>query len=255
MIDASGPALLSPVTDSLFRYQNKLPVLRFQWSKIAGALSYILEASETPDFISPRLKTQTSSLFLIDSSLGSGTWYWRVMPVFPPVYEGKAAFSTVSFFHIKQGDTAEQVSGTFVPMLPEPVIEQPEPIVELPEPLNRLPPTGHRIGIEQFRESNSIIFTWSEVQGANAYIFTLYQETANGRRQIIRVPPGTRRNWTLENLAALDRGTFIWQVEAVILNSAGIIENRGRIGENSFVIDIPRPGQVQIEDSETIYDN
>jgi hypothetical protein len=252
--DASGPTLLSPATDSLFRYQDKLPQLRFQWSEIAEASSYILEASQTQDFIDPRLRTQTDSAFFFDSGLGPGTWYWRVMPVFPPVYEGSATFSTTSFFRIEQGGTAEQVPGVFVPVSPELALL-------LPEPQNRLPSEGHRIGIEQLSKSNSIVFSWSAVQGANAYIITLYQatesnpDTGNRRRQIIRVPPLNRRNWTLENLAALGRGTFIWQVEAVNMSATGTIERRGKIGENSFVIDIPQPGRVQIENSETLYGN
>jgi hypothetical protein len=261
--DASGPALLSPATDSVIRYQDKLPGLRFQWSEIAGASSYVLEASETPDFINPRLRTHTASVFFFESGLGPGTWYWRVMPVFPPVYEGTAAFSPAGFFRIVQGGT-----GVFIPVLPEPVTEQAEQVpfeqvlLEqvpfeqgplLPAPLDRLPFGGHRIGIEQLKETSSIVFSWSEVQGANAYIFTLYQDTAGVRRQIIRVPPENRRNWTLENLSALGSGTFIWQVEAVSLSPAGTVERRGRIGENYFIIDIPQPGQVRIEDPGTLY--
>jgi hypothetical protein len=251
--DASGPSLLSPVRDSLFRYQNKLPHLRFQWSEITGASSYILEASQTLDFINPRIRTQTASVFLIDSSLGPGTWYWRVMPVFPAVYEGSSAFLSASFFRIEQGGTDDVAMVLPTPVLPETVVALPEFVSLLPTPINRLPLSGHRIGIEQLRESDSIVFTWSAVQGANAYIFTLYQNTSNGRRQIIRVPPENRRNWTLENLAALDRGTFFWQVEAVNMNSAGTIERRGSIGENSFIIDIPRSGNVQMENPGTLY--
>jgi hypothetical protein len=134
------------------------------------------------------------------------------------------------------------VAETPEPALPNPVTEQPVP---LPAPLNRLPSTGHRIGIEQLKESNSIVFSWSATPGANAYIFTLFQDTDNGRRQIIRIPPGNRRNWTLDNLKALGDGTFIWQVEAVIV-SEGTVERRGRIAENSFVIDIPRSGTVEV---------
>jgi hypothetical protein len=62
------------------------------------------------------------------------------------------------------------------------------------------------------------------------------------------VPPGNRRNWTLENLETLGDGTFIWQVEAVSRSSADTIERRGRIAENSFVIDIPRSGMVEINE-------
>jgi hypothetical protein len=134
-----------------------------------------------------------------------------------------------------------------VSALSDPVTEQTES-VPLPAPLNRLPPTGHRIGIDQLKESNSIVFSWSGVSGANAYIFTLFQNTDNGRRQIIRIPPGNRRDWILENLEALGDGTFFWQVEAVNINSAGTVERRGRIAENSFVIDIPRSGMVEINE-------
>jgi hypothetical protein len=133
----------------------------------------------------------------------------------------------------------------------EPVIELPQtPHPDLPllaAPLSLQPPEGYRIGIEQLKESNSIVFTWSEVPGADAYIFTLYKASDGSRRQIIRVPPGNRRNWTLENLETLGDGTFIWQVEAVNV-SGGTIEKRGRIAENSFVIDIPRSGMVQINE-------
>jgi hypothetical protein len=138
---------------------------------------------------------------------------------------------------IEQVPPEPQVSGPQVP--------PPPPL--LAAPLNLQPPAGHRIGIGQLKDSNSIVFTWSAVQGADAYIFTLYKKTDDGRRQIIRVPPGNRRNWTLENLETLGDGTFIWQVEAVNVSS-GIIERRGRIAENSFVIDIPRSGVVEINE-------
>jgi hypothetical protein len=131
--------------------------------------------------------------------------------------------------------------------------EQTEPVPVLPVPLNRLPSTGQRIGFEQLNESGSIDFSWSEVSGANAYIFTLYQNASGGRRQIIRGQPRNHTRWTLENIAALGNGTFIWQVEAVNITTAGTIMQRGRIVENSFVIDIPRPGQVQMEDPGTRY--
>jgi hypothetical protein len=132
------------------------------------------------------------------------------------------------------------------PALPTPVTEQPEP-APLPAPLNLQPPTEYRIGIEQLKKSSRVDFSWSAVTGANAYVFTLFQDSNNERRQIIRIPPGYYRDWTLENIAMLGEGTFIWQVEAVNINSAGTVERRGKIAENSFVIKVPRSGMVQIE--------
>jgi hypothetical protein len=37
------------------------------------------------------------------------------------------------------------------------------------------------------------------------------------------------------------------------MNSAGTIERRGSIGENSFIIDIPRSGNVQMENPGILY--
>jgi hypothetical protein len=140
-----------------------------------------------------------------------------------------------------------------IPRTDAPRAEPADPVPLLPAPLNRLPPAGYRIGIDQLKESSSVDFTWSAVPGANAYIFTLYQNGDGGRRQIFRGQPRNHTRWTLENPAALGNDTFIWQVEAVNISSAGTVEQRGRIVENSFIINIPRPGQVKIEDPGTLY--
>jgi hypothetical protein len=100
--DASGPELLSPVINSVYRYHNDLPQLRFQWAEKSGASHYVLEICETPDFGNPQICRQVSSVYFIYSELGQGTWYWRVLPVFHSVYEGTAAYSSVSSFRIEQ---------------------------------------------------------------------------------------------------------------------------------------------------------
>jgi hypothetical protein len=123
----------------------------------------------------------------------------------------------------------------------------------LPAPGNLRPALGYRIGIEELRTQTSIVFSWSAVQGANAYIFTLYAETESGRRQITQTAPENRTSWTMENISTLGRGTFVWQVEAVNRSSSGTIEQRGRIGEGTFIIDIPRPGIIQIEEPGILY--
>jgi hypothetical protein len=119
------------------------------------------------------------------------------------------------------------------------------PIPVLPAPGNLQPANGNRIGVEQLKTQRNIAFSWSAVQGANGYIVTLYQETNGGRRRITGTEqPVNRANWTLDKLSVLDRGSFIWQVEAV--NTAGgRIDQRGKLEENTFIIDIPRPEQVR----------
>jgi len=454
------PDLISPVTGSIFRFHNDVPAIRFQWSEIEGAEFYIFEASRAPDFSEPRITRQSGAAFLVDSTLEPGTWHWRVLPVFPPIYEGDTTFSPAAFFHIEQvletavpapGEEHEQeqehrpvliqlpqpiaislsapaqgaaltappgltalpqalftwasdaeaaqsrfvlsrnsdplggtpaveilnpadgtvrldnleqgrwywtvearaanglisaaeiryvqiqlspiethllapAQGAAVPGLtalrqqtvftwasdggetqsrfilsrnsnplagtPAVVIPNPQgqsagvnrleqgrwywtvethapnglvstapprhlqvlPIPLLAAPGNRLPAAGHRIGIPQLRTARSIAFSWSPVPGANAYIFALYQQTPGGGRRLIqRNAPGNLTAWTLNDISVLDRGTFIWQVEAVNRGVNNVIEQRGVAAENTFVIDFPLPGPVLIEDPGILY--
>jgi hypothetical protein len=122
----------------------------------------------------------------------------------------------------------------------------------LPVPANREPANNYRIGIEQLKTQRTIVFRWATVQGANAYIFTLYEQGANGRRQTNRVTV-TNPTWTLENIDVLGRGAFVWQVEAVSVDSSGEIVRRGTAGENTFTTDIPLPRPVQMDDPGVLY--
>jgi hypothetical protein len=268
--DATGPELISPPSETTVSYRDELPVLRFQWQERKEALSYLLEISGAPDFSDTPIRRPVDGVFFVDSGLGPGTWYWRVLPVFPHTHEGAAAYSAVSVFHIEQqGSMAEEQVIEPPRLIPEPeYMPEPEPVVEviplpevrlltpaqvlpipiLPAPENRRPVNGYRIGTEDLRTQRNISFTWSAVSGANGYIVTVFQETNDGRRRVAGTDqPITRTGWTLDNLSVLDRGTFVWQVEAV--NTAGgRIDQRGRSGENSFIIDIPRPGQVRVEE-------
>jgi LysM repeat protein len=115
--EAARTELLSPVTNSVFRYYGDVPQLRFQWSESNEASHYILEVSETPDFESLAISRQVSAVYCIQSELGQGTWYWRVLPVFPPAYKGTAVHSPVSSFRIEQ--TADPLAPAFE--LPPPV--------------------------------------------------------------------------------------------------------------------------------------
>jgi hypothetical protein len=367
--EATGPELISPPNETMVRYSDEKPLLRFQWSERKEALTYFLEIAGTPDFSNIPISRPVDGVFSVDSSLGPGSWYWRVMPVFPKTYEGSAAYSSVSVFHIEQesGIAAERVieppqlvipaeptaqaelavqAEPEYPQEPEPAavaasfevrllapaqgaqvagltalrnqtvfnweyegetarsrfilsrnanpfqgrphiergnpgrtvrvnrleegdwywtveVVSPEgqtvrpgqarrlrvlPIPLLPAPQNLQPSNGYRIGAEELRTQRNIAFSWSAVRGANAYIVTLYQETNGRRRKITGTDqPVSRASWTLDKLSVLDRGTFIWQVEAV--NTAGgSIDQRGRPGESTFIIDIPRPEQVRAED-------
>jgi hypothetical protein len=148
----------------------------------------------------------------------------------------------------RQTPAAAPVITTAAPETPS-VATQDAPF---PPPDNRQPVNGYRIGIEQLKTQRNLVFRWAAVQGANAYIFTLYEQAENGRRQI-RSAAVDGTSWSLEDVNALGRGTFVWQVEAVSRNSNGAITRRGTAGENTFTMDIPLPGPVQMNDPGVLY--
>jgi hypothetical protein len=383
--DGTGPQLISPAINSQFRYRDEPPALNFQWTQTEDASSYIIEVSKLPDFSSTQIRSQIAAANYSDSSLGQGTWYWRVMPVFPAVYNGNPSFSQPAFFRIQQSsagetgterDSLEELLASVTPSKenlpkdvppelvppewrsetrPEPRPERPPPILRLrlpaqgarldgltamrqqtvftwvceenvvssrfvlsrnsnpfqgraerviqnsgrtstirldnlgegtwywnveartadgvtvrapaarqfqvlpvpllPPPENVSPKNGERYGLEELRTLKNIVFEWKTVQGANAYIFTLYQEAEGGRRQIRGTSPSARTSYVLDDLKLLENGTFIWQVEAVELGRNGAVERRGRTGEYSFNLDFPPPEPVQIEDAGILYGN
>jgi len=117
------------------------------------------------------------------------------------------------------------------------------------------PAHGTTYGFEQLLSQRTVNFRWSPVRGANAYIFTLYEQTANGRRQILRSTINRGTRYTMDNLRALEKGTFVWQVEAVRMGRRNVIEQHGRTTDNIFTVNFPVPGPVEIEDTGILYGN
>ncbi|MCL2443173.1 MAG: hypothetical protein FWD13_06875 [Treponema sp.] len=170
---------------------------------------------------------------------------------------------------IPQGVPAEFIPAAFIvevppepdpPPLPAPLPAPPPaplpppPPVLLTAPQNIRPASGTSFGYAQLLSQRSITFNWATVQGANAYIFSLYHQTSTGRHQIVRSTINRGTSYVLDNLTLLDRGTFIWQVEPVNI-VRGNVDRRGRVSEGRFVIDYPSPGPVHIEDTGTLYGN
>ena len=280
--EIQSPRLLSPALNSLFFYQDDLPVLNFQWTETEDALSYLLEVSNSPEFAYSRIQRQSPVAYLTVSDLEEGTWFWRVTPLLPAVFGNNFNPSSVEFFRIQQSavkadDTGlsisewlamEAPSAELLPEIPEHLIPahfipEPEPEPEPPPPprvtllaapQNLRPSRGTNFGYNELLAHRTFAFSWSAVQGANYYIFTLSRQTAAGRQQIVRTTLNST-SYTLTNLRLLDRGNFVWQVEAVNTGRGGAIIRSGRLAESTFSLNFPFPGAVYIEDPGILYGN
>ncbi|MDR1286390.1 MAG: FecR family protein [Treponema sp.] len=122
VIAAPAPVLITPAEGYNYRFRLKRPEVRFQWTVLSGAASYILEAADNPQMTDPALLREVRGTSLYSPELGPGTWYWRVRPVFPASWEGSAGEVLPASFRIIQ-------SGTLGP--PEPRIPQDRSIVNI----------------------------------------------------------------------------------------------------------------------------
>jgi len=160
------------------------------------------------------------------NQLGEGLWYWTV---------------------------EAYASGGRPIIAGEPRQLRVQPIPLLDAPLNIEPQRGHRIGAEQIRQKREINFSWSQVEGATSYILTITRGTDTGLQQIFQSDLMEEQNYTFDDLGIFDlNGEYIWQVEAVHVNSEGIIEQRGRPGESNFMMDVPPP-RVKTGDTGILY--
>jgi len=127
------------------------------------------------------------------------------------------------------------------------------PIPLLPAPQNRLPADGYVISPEQIRESQILSFSWNAVQGANGYILTIFQGLGAARETKVQTSILNETTYTVDNIRQLGRGDLFWQVEALYVMKDDFIEQRGRLQENKFTIDIPTPSQIRTLDTGTLY--
>jgi len=191
----------------------------FRWNSeeaVAGS-RFVLSRNADPLSGKPVIEIPDPNRTIRVDRLAEGTYYWTVEAVTP------------------EGANITAQTPRRLRVLPVPL---------LPAPAGRQPANGHRIGIEELKKNN-INFSWSAVQGANGYIFTIYQETGGERRKITQIGPENITSWSTE-IRTLGRGNFIWRVEAVNVGHNNTIEQRGNHAENRFVIDIPRAGPVKI---------
>jgi len=118
IVDSSEPAILTPVSGSVFRYNDiESSQLRLQWADKQGASGYLIEINNTADFSSPLKIKQTTAASLIFSELEEGTWFWRVKPVFPSMYEGETEYSSVASFKVEKTSNAQPPS-VEIPVIP-----------------------------------------------------------------------------------------------------------------------------------------
>ncbi|MCL2186106.1 MAG: hypothetical protein FWB86_09685 [Treponema sp.] len=201
-------------------------VFRWDTSEEVASSKFIISRNANPSS-RPYYEEINPERTITLNNLGSGVWYWTVEARTP---DGKLIAPR----------EPRQIRVLTVPLLPAPE--------------NRFPANNEHISTQNLRLERSILFRWSQVEGANHYIFSIYRETVTGKRQIFQTSPISELSYTFKNLSILENsGNFSWQVEAIFYNREGKIEQRGQIGENVFVLDVQRPSRIRTRDTGVLY--
>ncbi|MDR1899781.1 MAG: hypothetical protein LBQ55_07230 [Treponema sp.] len=277
--------MLLPRPDAQFTGTGEVLRVDFSWVPVnfTGAEHTRLEIAADRRFTHPlkRLDTESSSA---SADLPPGTYWWRAyaaggngaagpadafpekLTIHPAVPEPAVPVLILPAALTAPEEAAASVprpaAAPETPAAPRPIpataaasVPRPVPATAAatPEPLlpaaaDRRPEDNHVVGPDQIRQSRDLRFRWREVPGANGYIFTL-RDAAGG--ELLSAGPLAETSYTLD-LRRIDRGSFVWQVEAVRQNR-GIIERRGTTVENRFTVDIPLPGNPRVRDPGILY--
>ncbi|GHU08966.1 hypothetical protein FACS1894151_05820 [Spirochaetia bacterium] len=126
------------------------------------------------------------------------------------------------------------------------------PIPALAAPANLRPAPGTLLGVEELRKSRTLVFSWGIVSEANGYIFSLYRESTDST-PLIRTNPLRMTSYTIQDLAEIGAGSFIWRVEAVNTGASGAIDQSGTVAEGNFTVNIGQPERPRLLETGTLY--
>jgi hypothetical protein len=270
------PRLIVPANREAFSGNEGSGEISFRWTADDDdrIVLYLLEVADNPAMENAAVTMRVSGKRVVLSPLETGRWYWRVTPV----YAGNFAVlpSAVASFSI--GETVPAVSGAAVPAVTEAGGEAADPgpggagregeqpgvqntaalqtirsavspnaasgqsaaamqVPALSPPREMRPGNGYVLGPAELRASRTIAFSWNPVSGAAGYVFSLYRET-DGERQRIEAVEVKAAGYVFTGLNLLERGTFVWTVQALRAGSDGSLD-RGDPAESRFVVDIP----------------
>ena len=184
VIQSLPPSPVTPAENYSYSYRTRNPAVRIIWTESPYSSTYKLEISRSPNMANPIIEQRTTTTSAIISSLGAGTYYWRVTPYYSLNKTGFTAPSIVQSFNIeKKGN------------------------LEAPELL--IPAENNIVNIEASAKPTS--FSWKNESEAQSYTIKIAD---NPQMQKPLLSVDTNSNfYTLNNsVAKLKEGHWYWSV-------------------------------------------
>jgi len=257
----------------------------FTWKQEDEAVSYTFLLSRQQDLSDPLIKQQVRDNYYPfegrAADLVPGQYYWgvyqtdmegnnsapspaRALALIPPRPDSGApqeraipAETAAPVITEAESPSAQvgglaQVGVTETPAAATPPRQEARPDTSRPlsAPRNLRPAAGYVLTEEIIIRDRKLDFSWAAVAGASGYIFTLYQITPGGNREIQRSRQ-RETTFTLTDLSLLDAGRFMWRVEA-LNQSTG---QDGAAAESQFTVDIGEVEASQGRESGVLFGN
>ncbi len=102
VIQSLPPVPIAPAQNYSYGFRSRNPAVRLIWTESPYATTYKLEISKNASMANPIIEQRTSTTSSIISSLGAGSYYWRVTPYYTLNKEGFAAPSEIQKFNIEK---------------------------------------------------------------------------------------------------------------------------------------------------------
>jgi hypothetical protein len=178
-----APVALTPENRS-FTMSGSSAEVQLRWSEIPDAIYYNLQITSVSDFSAAEIDVDVQGTFFVTGSLGEGTWYWRVQPVFSNVFHGEIHFSRAASFVVEQG-------------------------LELQPPTLNTPPLNGTVFVGNNR--GDFYFSWATERDAISYTFLVSAESNLDNPVITRT---TRNNFYVyeKTDTTLVPGRYFWSV-------------------------------------------
>lgn len=185
IIKETKEQLISPRNGATFNYVKAQPMIPFSWTGSNAASSYRVEISNDRKFTSVTKTLTSNSPAISSASLGAGTWYWRVVNVYPFATGKEIIQSPVGTFTLAQSAT-------------------------IPPPQLLKPADGYRVS-ELFLRQGRQLFNWQphddllsyRVDIAASKEFKTTAVTANIRTSYYQLP------------SSLSKGNWYWRITGV----------------------------------------
>jgi hypothetical protein len=218
-LPASGVEMPLPVMLTAPADKSQINANDFEQDAIFASWTAGLQDIETSRFVLSRNENPISGGIVMDinnppnnvklDKLKAGTYYWQILA---EAKNGTSINSQVNYFTVLPAPVKKPVQK----QKPAPRAAPPAKKLDAPKILS--PEDRIEFSGQQIEEDIKINFSWQAVSGADAYVFSLYEVSNDGKKDLLYKSEPQKDTALSFDGTVLGSGIYLWQMEAVTLS-------------------------------------